>query len=174
MRSVPRLGMPTTSPAKASSTSERSWAKKNCGACRPCLAGAHVLHLHAPRELARADAHEGDAVAMVGIHVRLDLEDDAGHRGLASPRPSRCRAPCGRAAAAHRRLSASSRSRTPKFFQRAAEEDGRQLRRRRNASRSKRAAGIVARARSPRASRATSSLEQRRLERGIVRARRPA
>ena len=33
IRSVPRLGMPTTSPAYASSTSERSCAKKNCGVC---------------------------------------------------------------------------------------------------------------------------------------------
>jgi hypothetical protein len=45
------------------------------------LAGAHELRLHAALQLARADAHEGDAVAVVGVHVRLDLEDEAGHLG---------------------------------------------------------------------------------------------
>ena len=62
----------------------RSWAKKNCGALSAHrLAGAHQLRLHAARQLARADAHEGDAVAVVRVHVRLDLEDEAGHRRLA-------------------------------------------------------------------------------------------
>ncbi|EYU01626.1 hypothetical protein PA99_2147 [Pseudomonas aeruginosa PA99] len=42
------------------------------------LAQAHVAHLHAFLVLARADAHEGDAVAVLGIHVRLDLEHEAG------------------------------------------------------------------------------------------------
>ena len=38
MRSTPWLGMPTTSPANASSASCRSRAKKNCGVCRAnCL-----------------------------------------------------------------------------------------------------------------------------------------
>ena len=43
------------------------------------LAGAHQLGLHAALQLARADAHEGDAVAVVGVHVGLDLEDEGGH-----------------------------------------------------------------------------------------------
>ena len=49
-------------------------------------------------ELARADAHEGDAVAVVGVHVRLDLEDEAGHLRLRRVRP-RAPRPAGRAAA---------------------------------------------------------------------------
>ena len=49
---------------------------------RDRLAGAHQLGLHAALELARADAHEGDAVAVVLVHVRLDLEDEPGHLAL--------------------------------------------------------------------------------------------
>src|SRR5947209_333518 len=40
------------------------------------LAGAHVEELHAALEAAGAEAHEGDAVAVLGVHVRLDLEDE--------------------------------------------------------------------------------------------------
>jgi hypothetical protein len=46
------------------------------------LAGAHLLHLHAAGELAGAQPHEGDAVAVVGVHVGLDLEDEAGDLGI--------------------------------------------------------------------------------------------
>ena len=75
--------MPTTSPAKASSASERSWAKKNCGARqRHVLAGAHQLGLHAAAELARAQPRERDAVAVVRIHVGLDLEHEGAHARL--------------------------------------------------------------------------------------------
>lgn len=42
------------------------------------LAGADVEQFHAALEAARADAGEGDAVAVVGVHVGLDLEDEAG------------------------------------------------------------------------------------------------
>ena len=42
------------------------------------LAGAGVGHLHAAGELTRADPDEGVAVAVAGVHVRLDLEDQAG------------------------------------------------------------------------------------------------
>ena len=42
------------------------------------LAAAHVEGLHAGLETARADAHEGDAVAVLRIHVGLDLEHEAG------------------------------------------------------------------------------------------------
>ena len=75
--------MPTTSPGNASSASWRSCAKKNCGAVQ-CdeLAGAHQLGLHAARELAGAHPHEGDAIAVVLVHVRLNLEHEAGHLGL--------------------------------------------------------------------------------------------
>ena len=37
----------------------------------------HVVGIHAALELAGADAHEGDAVAVVLVHVGLDLEDKA-------------------------------------------------------------------------------------------------
>ncbi len=38
----------------------------------------HVHDLHVALEAPRDDPHEGDAVAVLGIHVRLDLEDEAG------------------------------------------------------------------------------------------------
>jgi hypothetical protein len=41
------------------------------------LAGAAVGELHAALQRARADAQEGDAVAVIGVHVRLHLEDEA-------------------------------------------------------------------------------------------------
>ena len=41
----------------------------------------HVVGAHATLELARADAHERDAVAMVAVHVRLDLEHKAAELG---------------------------------------------------------------------------------------------
>ena len=50
------------------------------------FAGARVAHRHVALELARADAHEGDAIAMARIHVRLNLEDEAGE---ARRRPDR-------------------------------------------------------------------------------------
>ncbi len=49
MRSVPRLGMPTTSPAKASSASERSWAKKNCGAVSAMVLPVRTCFTFMPR-----------------------------------------------------------------------------------------------------------------------------
>ena len=83
IRSVPWLGMPTTSPAKASSATERSWAKKNCGLdSAHVLAGAHQLGLHAAAELARAQPRERDAVAVVRIHIGLDLEHEGAHARL--------------------------------------------------------------------------------------------
>ena len=42
------------------------------------LVEPHVVHAHAARIFARAQPHEGDAVAMLRIHVRLDLEHEAG------------------------------------------------------------------------------------------------
>ena len=41
---------------------------------------AHVLDLHTGAVATRADAEESDAVAMLGIHVGLDLEDEASER----------------------------------------------------------------------------------------------
>ena len=49
---------------------------------RDRLAGAHLLQPHAAHQPARADAGEGDAVAVVGVHVRLDLEHQRGQAGL--------------------------------------------------------------------------------------------
>ena len=45
---------------------------------RDLLAAAHLRQLHAAPEAAGAEAQEGDPVAVVRVHVRLDLEDEAG------------------------------------------------------------------------------------------------
>ena len=75
---------------QASSTVSRSWAKSWCELREPdLLAGADVVHLHVAREAARADAHERDAVAVRRVHVRLDLEDEAGELGVARAGPGR-------------------------------------------------------------------------------------
>ena len=70
--------------------------------------------------------HEGDAVAMVRVHVRLDLEDEAGHLVLPRDRPF-----------GERRLQPSRRRREfgqrvdeiahAEIAQRAAEKDRRQM-----------------------------------------------
>jgi hypothetical protein len=44
------------------------------------LPRAHVLHLHPRLELPGAHAHEGHAIAMLRVHVRLDLEHEPGER----------------------------------------------------------------------------------------------
>jgi hypothetical protein len=41
-----------------------------------------VEHLHVAGEDAGADAQEGDLVAVAGVHVGLDLEDEAGEGGM--------------------------------------------------------------------------------------------
>ena len=55
------------------------------------LVQAHVRDAHAALVAPRAQAQEGDAIAMAGIHVGLDLENEAGqlrlgglHRALAA------------------------------------------------------------------------------------------
>src|SRR5690554_1083512 len=53
------------------------------------LADTHVTHLHVLLVLARADPQESDAVAMLGIHIGLDLEHEARELrvgGLHTPR----------------------------------------------------------------------------------------
>ena len=45
------------------------------------LAGPDVLHLDAGLEMAGTDAHEGNAIAVTRVHVRLDLEHEAGELG---------------------------------------------------------------------------------------------
>ena len=82
MRSAPRSMMPITSPGHASSMLTRSRAMNCCGADRRIgLAGAHLPDLHPRLEVAGADAHEGDPVAVPRVHVRLDLEHEAGEVG---------------------------------------------------------------------------------------------
>ena len=49
MRSVPWFGMPTMSPAKASSAIERSWAKKNCGAVSAIVLPVRTSFARMPR-----------------------------------------------------------------------------------------------------------------------------
>ena len=44
------------------------------------LPGAGVMHGHVALELAGANTDEGDAVAVLRVHVRLDLEDETGER----------------------------------------------------------------------------------------------
>ena len=46
------------------------------------LAEAHMAHPHAAGIAAGAQAHEGDAVPVPGVHVGLDLEHEAGQLGL--------------------------------------------------------------------------------------------
>ena len=103
--------MPTTSPAKASSAMRAVLREEELRRAEPDrLAGADQLRPHAPHAgLTRAHPHEGDAVAVVRIHVRLDLEDEARHASAsfgstheAGPRPA------ARAAAA--RIRPASRS----------------------------------------------------------------
>jgi hypothetical protein len=65
MRRLPWLGMPMMSPGQASSAVSRSWARN-----------------HAPFEMARGDAEERDPVAVLGVHVGLDLEHEARDLGL--------------------------------------------------------------------------------------------
>ena len=57
-----------------------------CVLGRERLAGGLVGHDHAAIELARADPQEGNAITMRLVHVRLDLEHDAGERSVERPR----------------------------------------------------------------------------------------
>jgi hypothetical protein len=55
----------------------------SASAMRTSRPEAHVPEFHAARVLAGADAKECDAVAVRGIHIRLDLEHKPGQRRLA-------------------------------------------------------------------------------------------
>src|SRR4029079_14553942 len=89
------------------------------------LAGPHQLRLHAAAELARTQSRERDAVAVVRIHVGLDLEYERAHARL------------GRLALAQVRLLRARRRREfaeafqqvadAEIAQRAAEIDRRQM-----------------------------------------------
>ncbi len=79
------------------------------------FAGAGLLQLHAAPEFARAQAQERDAVAVVRVHVRLHLEDEAGDFLFGRMNDAPLRRPA-RAAAARVRQRIEISSRTPKFF----------------------------------------------------------
>ena len=46
------------------------------------FADPHVMQLHPPFEMPRAEPHKRHAVAVLGVHVRLYFEDEAGDLGL--------------------------------------------------------------------------------------------
>src|SRR3546814_13554935 len=56
--------------------------KEDRGMHRDRLAAAARRQLHAPPELARTKPHEGDPVALLRVHIDLDLEDEAGDLGV--------------------------------------------------------------------------------------------
>jgi hypothetical protein len=64
------------------------------------------LDLHAALVAARADAHEGDAVAVLRVHVGLDLEHEAGERASSGSTLRACR----RARLRRRRMSTKRRA----------------------------------------------------------------
>ena len=47
------------------------------------LAAAHMLQFHAALEVPRTKPEKGNAVAVIGVHVGLDLEDEAADLALA-------------------------------------------------------------------------------------------
>ena len=77
-------------------------------------AGARVGHLHAALEPARADPDECVAVAMARIHVRLDLEDEAGEIDASSGRSPPSRSSRGEGGGESSMIESSS-SLTPKL-----------------------------------------------------------
>ena len=135
MLMVPWLCRPMMSPAQASSACWRSAAMKvSASAIRTSLPSRTWSRRMPRRYAARADAQERDAVAVAGIHVRLDLEHEAGQRRLRAARP-RASSPGARAAPARarrrsaavpRRRSSRSRSRrTPASAGRPGRPPGR-------------------------------------------------
>ena len=70
------------SPAKASSSSSALRQEAHHRVRPQLLARARDLEPHAALEVARGDAHEGDAVAVRRVHVGLDLEHHAAELGL--------------------------------------------------------------------------------------------
>ena len=127
MRSVPRSITPITSPGHASSTAVRSRAMNCCGdasriglpvrTCFTCMPASKR-----PEQI----ANERDAVAMLRVHVRLDLEHEAGEAARRSARSM----PVGRFA--RRRLRRELEKLLEKRLdaevrERAAEEHRRQL-----------------------------------------------
>ena len=110
------------SPGQASSTVSRSEAKNRMGLCTPMdLAGARLFQLHVAAEASGRQPQERHPVAVIGIHIGLDLEDKAGdflvrrdaHRGRSRPgRGAMAHTPPARPAIPPRRnSSAPSRNR---------------------------------------------------------------
>ena len=126
-RSVPWFGMPMMSPGLGLLGELALLGEEEDRVVHgERLARAHLPELHAAPEAARAEAHEGDAVAVVRVHVGLHLEDEAGDArlvGLDGARLGGLRA----AAAGRSVTSASSSSRDAEVLERAAEEDRRQV-----------------------------------------------
>ena len=92
---------------------------------RDGLAGARLAQLHAAAEAARADAHERHPVAVVGVHVGLDLEHEARDRRLL--RPDRAGLRRLRARRRRRRREAAEQRAHRAVLERAAEVDRRQM-----------------------------------------------
>ena len=107
--------MPTTSPAKASSASERSCAKKNCGACSAMVLPVRTSLTFMPRvslpEHTRMKAMRSRWLGSMFAWILKTMPVIAG--SLASTVRVGGLLRC--AAAARSAISASSRSRTPKF-----------------------------------------------------------
>ena len=79
------------------------------------LAAAHVQVVMVALERPGADFQEGDAVAVVGVHVGVDLEDEARHLRLGGLHGAGSRSGAGRGEGAMRTKHSSS-SRTPKLL----------------------------------------------------------
>ena len=90
------------------------------GPCR-CRRGCQTSMSRAKRP--RADAQEGDAVAVARVHVRLDLEDEAGELGVVrrDDRPSEVA--CGPGGGASS-TNASRKSSTPKLVSALPKQTG--------------------------------------------------
>ena len=114
IRKVPWLGMPTTSPAKASSASARSWAKKNCGLDSDMFLPVRTSFAFMPRvslpEHSRANAMRS---RWFGSMLAWILKTKALIRGSAACTLRRLDS-CARGGGA-KRPKPSSRSPTPKL-----------------------------------------------------------
>ena len=104
------------SPGQASSTVSRSEAKNRIGLCTPMVLPvpdcfSFMLRL----EFARGQAQERHPVAVVGVHVGLDLEDKAGDFLVAGLHGAADRG-LGARAAAHSAPARPAIRATPKFF----------------------------------------------------------
>ena len=114
-RMVPWFGMPMMSPGPGFVGRAAVARHEGDGVIdRQRLAAVALLDLHAALELARADAQEGDPVAVLGVHVGLDLEHETGEFRLVR---LTLRDTAGRAiGAGDRSTTASSRLCTPKLL----------------------------------------------------------